>query len=735
MKTTERLRTGTAKHLVKALMFPILCLCLISVPLSYPRADQRKHVLVLHSYHQGLGWTDRITQGIESALNDSDQEIDIHFEYMDAKRIYNEQHFQNLYELYRHKFRNCRFDVVMSSDNHAFNFLLVHHRELFPDTPIVFCGVNGFEDSMLLGHNLITGVAELDDFKSTIDVALQLQPNTEQVFVIVDKTLTGSIGERLMKKVIPHYKDTLRFTFWKDLDIAQVQERAGKLTPDSIAFLYTFTTDRSGNVFTLEKSCELISQYCAVPIYAAADAYIGHGIIGGMLTSGYAQGKKIGEMALRIFRGEKVENISVLKKSPNRYMFDYQQMQRFGIKPASLPEGSTIINIPHSFYSEHKGLIWSAIISIAGLVLIIVILSTNIITRIRSEKALRESEERYRSLVESTEDSVYLVDREHRYLFMNKKHLSRFGLPSDKVIGRGYGEFHSERETRDFIKKVNKVFETGNSLSYEYRSEGDGRYFLRTLSPVKDPDGRTTAVTMVSKDITEHKQAEKVLKESEKRLRFLSSQLITAQETERKRISLELHDEMGQALTAININLRSIEKELPLDLTPLIKEKIAETYSLADQASEQIRELSHYLRPSMLDDLGLVPTLRWYLDEYKRRTDLDVIFEHTNFDVRNNPELETAIYRVVQEALNNIVKHAKASKVWVHLDRKEKEAAVVIKDNGKGFEANEVLAPGNLIGGIGILGMQERVNILGGRFSIQSSKEHGTSVSVEIPLN
>ncbi len=519
MKTTKRRRISKGTYGKIGLLFLIVFLLSICAHLSCLSADQRKHVLVLHSYHQGLGWTDRINQGIESALNESDQEIDLHVEYMDTKRIHDEQHLQNLYELYRHKFRNRRFDVVMSSDNHAFNFLLAHHRDLFPDTPIVFCGVNGFEDSMLLGHDLITGVAELDDFKSTIDVVLKLQPNTEQVFLVVDKTLTGSIGEKLMKKAIPHFKDTLRFTFWKDLDMAQVQERAGKLTPDSIAFLYTFTTDRSGNVFTLEKSCELISQYCAVPIYAAADAYIGHGIIGGMLTSGYAQGEKAGQIALRILRGEKVKTISVLKKSPNRYMFDYQQMQRFGINLSSLPEGSVVINKPYSFYSTHKLKVWSVIASIVGLVLIILILSINIINRRRAEEALRESEEKYRSLVESTEDSIYLVDRECRYLFMNIKHLLRFGLTLDEVTGRSYGEFHSKKETNEFAKRVNEVFETARSLSYEYKSERDGGYYIRTLSPVKGPDGEIIALTVVSKDITERKQAEAARLKAEKHFR------------------------------------------------------------------------------------------------------------------------------------------------------------------------------------------------------------------------
>ena len=149
----------------------------------------------------------------------------------------------------------------------------------------------------------------------------------------------------------------------------------------------------------------------------------------------------------------------------------------------------------------------------------------DITDRKQAQEALRDREERYRSLVESTEDSIYLVDRNCGYLFMNQKHLSRFGLPTDKVIGKTYGEFHSKEETKEFAEKVKAVFETGQSLSYEHRSQINDGYFLRTLSPVKEPDGRTTAVTVVSKDVSVAKRAEEEQKK-------LQSQLQQAQRME-----------------------------------------------------------------------------------------------------------------------------------------------------------------------------------------------------------
>ena len=231
-------------------LFLIACLLAICTPCPHLYANQTKSVLVLHSYNKGLEWTDYITQGIEAALGDKGQDIEFHFEYMDTKRVYDDKYLQHVYELYRHKFRHRRFDVIISSDNHVFNLLLAHHRELFPDTPVVFCGVNDFQDSMLDGHELITGVAEVFDIRSTLDVALKLQPEIKEVVVITDKTDVGKIGEGLMLKVIPHF-NRLRFTFWKDLDMSEIRQRAEKLPRDSILFLLSFTADRSGNFFPL----------------------------------------------------------------------------------------------------------------------------------------------------------------------------------------------------------------------------------------------------------------------------------------------------------------------------------------------------------------------------------------------------------------------------------------------------------------------------------------------------
>ena len=216
-------------------------------------------------------------------------------------------------------------------------------------------------------------------------------------------------------------------------------------------------------------------------------------------------------------------------------------------------------------------------------------------------------------------------------------------------------------------------------------------------------------------------------------LQRLSAQLINAQEAERRRISRELHDEVGQALTMISINLAAIEKELLSELPPMARERLAEAGSLADQTLEQIRELSLDLRPTMLDDLGLISTLRWYMNRYAKRLNIEVKFEAIELGARLPADIETVLYRAAQEALTNVARHAQANRVNVRLERKVSTVVAFIEDNGQGFDVEKLAGRDVSERGVGLLGIRERVASLGGSFSIQSRPGQGTRLTIEIP--
>jgi PAS domain S-box-containing protein len=217
-------------------------------------------------------------------------------------------------------------------------------------------------------------------------------------------------------------------------------------------------------------------------------------------------------------------------------------------------------------------------------------------------------------------------------------------------------------------------------------------------------------------------------------LEELSAQLFRAQEEERRRLSLELHDELGQALTGIGFDLAAIEKEWPPEVAPEARERLASASALLADVDERVSDLALDLRPQMLDDLGLLPTLRWYVNRYTGRTGIAVELEAVAFEGRMTPEVTTAIYRVVQEALTNVAKHAAASRVTVRLECKAATVMAVVQDNGRGFEVEGLTGAPSRERGAGLLGMRERVTLLGGTCDIESRPGQGTRLTLEIPL-
>ena len=218
------------------------------------------------------------------------------------------------------------------------------------------------------------------------------------------------------------------------------------------------------------------------------------------------------------------------------------------------------------------------------------------------------------------------------------------------------------------------------------------------------------------------------------RLQTLSSAIVNIQEEERRRIARELHDEAGQALTAVKINLEWIEKEMGSPSAP-IKERMEEIKSQVTKTLEELRRLSYDLRPAILDEMGLLPTLQWYIEEYSKRTKIAVHLQTNGIQKRFSPKIEILLYRITQEALTNVAKHAEAESVILALERKDVHAHLYITDDGKGFEVKKYFSsPHALRRGLGILGMKERVELAGGTFFIDSDPGQGTRISIKVPI-
>jgi len=264
---------------------------------------------------------------------------------------------------------------------------------------------------------------------------------------------------------------------------------------------------------------------------------------------------------------------------------------------------------------------------------------------------------------------------------------------------------------------------------YEHRIQRGGRYFLRTLSPVKEPDGSIKAVTVVSKDITERKLAEKEIKNSREQLRNLAAYLQSVRETERKTIAREIHDELAQALTALKMDISWLGKKLPKDQKTLLEKTQAMT-KLTDTTIKTVKRVSTELRPGLLDDLGLVAAIEWQAGEFQDRTGITCELTVDPEDFIVDPDRSTAIFRIFQETLTNIARHAKAKRVTASLKEKDGTLELKVKDNGKGITEKQISDPKSF----GLIGMRERAISWGGEVKISGIPDKGTTVEVRIPV-
>ena len=241
-----------------------------------------------------------------------------------------------------------------------------------------------------------------------------------------------------------------------------------------------------------------------------------------------------------------------------------------------------------------------------------------------------------------------------------------------------------------------------------------------------------------NRQVQERAQVEKArlfqaVGQQREQLRVLTGKLTEVQEAERKQLAQELHDELGQMLTAISINLGAVQQELGQDPRTRIRDRLNETEQLVAQLLDQVRELSLNLRPPMLDDLGLIPTLRWYIQRYVDRSNIHVQLDAATYTERLASGLETTLYRVLQEALTNIARHAQATTVLLRLQATSTTVTAYVEDDGKGFDVAAIMARESFAGGAGLLGMRERVTLLGGTFTIESVAGAGTQLYFVIP--
>jgi len=484
---------------------------------NFPAAA--KQVLVIHSYHPGLSWTEDVTKGIRDVLDHSGQPpVDMSWEYLDARRFTDPENATLIRQLLIRKLKWVKPDLVMVSDNTALEFALKRRSDLFPDVPIVFCGINNYHPSLISGFHDITGVAEDVSLGQTVRIALRLHPTTKEIIVIGRTSVAADMdGRQLFAAPLPGLPAGIAVTFWDDLPLSELRSRLAKLKSGSLVFINGLLRDETGRPLMYGETAEWVSRYASVPLYALWDIFLGHGIVGGKLVSGYHQGRLAAGLALRILNGESAERIPVISaEDSNRFQFDYRQMERFGITSADLPQGSTIVNRSDSFYQRHRVLLWSAALVIFALSAVVFFLAGTIIRMRRAEEQLR----RANLVVENSPVFLYRIKAAEGWpVELVSRNIIQLGYSPEEILA-GSVSVASIIWPED-LEKVTSALEDFESrgidrFQREYRivtRDGDVRWLDDRTVVARDATGRITHYQGIAIDSTDRKKAVEALQE------------------------------------------------------------------------------------------------------------------------------------------------------------------------------------------------------------------------------
>jgi len=375
-------------------------------------------------------------------------------------------------------------------------------------------------------------------------------------------------------------------------------------------------------------------------------------------------------------------------------------------------------------------------------------ITRNIIKRKQAEESLREHDRQQKAILNNIPDIAWLKDKESRFITVNEPFGKACGMTPGDLVGKTDLDIWPKDLAERYRADDREVMETGRrKLLEEPLVDKDGnKIWIETIkTPIYNGKGEVIGTTGIARDITERKQAEEALrrvasenarlfesvKQQREQLLALTTRLAESEAAERQQLARELHDQVGQNLTALGINLNIVRTQMPKEALTQICSRLDDSLSLVEQTTERIRNVMADLKPPVLDDYGLVAALRWYGAQFSSRTGIPVYVQGEEPLPRLTPHVENTMFRITQEALTNVAKYSQATKVTVIVEAEKKTVLLIIMDNGIGFDPTQLNKP-NKASGWGLLTMSERAETIGGYFRIDSRPGQGTRIVVEV---
>ena len=698
----------------------IVFLPLLALSTTTSAAD--KKILFLYGDKSNgtmMGYRDVVQSAIRSGSPDR---ITFYEEYMDLSQYSGDDYLSLIRSFYRQKYQGQRFDLIIAQAGSVLNFLTKYGEELFPGTPVVFGTLEKSRiEGLKLGPN-ITGVLVDAAFGATLEAALRMQPDTRNVVVVSGCSQIDAKNLTKAQTQFHSFAGRVEFTYLTGLRMEELEQRLANLPEHTIIFYITIYRDGADHAFTLMDSVARVATASRLPTYSVIDRLIEAGSIGGFVFSMEADGKEVANVALRVLAGEKPADIPIRVADTNRYMFDWRQLRRWHIDERKLPPGSILLFRQPTFWELYK---WRVVAVTSICVLQALLILWLLITRHKRRRA-EEAKKNLAAIVESSDDAILSETLDGTIKSWNAGAEKIYGYTAGEIVGQHVSTLIPPELQNELLMILERI-RHGESVDQleTVRLTKDGRRIdvSLTISAIKDERGIITGASAVARDITDRKR-------DQQRLQHLAGRLLMLQDEEQQRVAAELHDGLGQNLAIIKnraiIGLRDQTSQ------ERAREQLEEIAATATASIVEVREIAHNLRPYELDRLGLVAAIESMIERVSDSTAIKLSSNLDRIEGLLSPEAETSVYRIVQEGLNNVIKHSKATTARIEISKTGNQLAIAVQDNGKGIPSP--VENGNKARGFGLAGIAERVRVLGGSLAVNSRPSHGTAINIRLEL-
>ena len=567
--------------------------------------EEQKRVLVLHASRRDAQFTVTVESRLPALLESNLSEgLDYYSEFIDQSRFQRPDYQNAFRDFLRRKYQGQHLDIVVATGNATIQFLAGSRDVLFPNTPVVFYTNMPIKERM--GNS--TGIVNLFRLGRSIDLALTLQPDLRQLFVVTGSAPADRRMEQQARADFARFKGRLDITYLAGLATSELDARLQALPPHSAVFYGLVSEDGRGEKFQTTEYLTRLTALANAPTYSWADISTETGIVGGHQRNQLAQTNTLTDLTLRVLRGEPADAIPISTVDTDVIQVDWRQLRRWGISEARVPRDTRVLFKEPSVWDRYKVYIFGA-----GTVLLA---QTFLIAGLLVQRRRRrQAEERVRA---------------------------------------------SEEEQRK---------------SYE-------------------------------------------------RIRDLGSRLLHAQDTERSRVARELHDDISQQIALLAIDLELLSGAVPPDTEGLAAEALVRVHGIA----RSVHDLSHRLHPAKLRLIGLVAAIQ-ALQRELPQSGPTIAFTHEHVPSSLPTDLTVSLFRIVQEALQNAIKHSRARTIRIDLRGESDGLALRLSDDGVGCDVDEAWGKG-----LGLMSILERTEAIGGTLDIQSRSGGGMSITIMVPL-